>query len=69
MASDTTGSREGWRVDTVNVSWCQGATVHADGNGKCDIYANAYQSRQPRLTNYAQATPTTTAIATPTNTL
>jgi hypothetical protein len=23
MASDNTGSSEGWRVDTVNISWCQ----------------------------------------------
>ncbi|MGE5214359.1 MAG: S8 family serine peptidase [Nitrospirota bacterium] len=23
MASDTTGSGEGWRVDTVDISWCQ----------------------------------------------
>jgi hypothetical protein len=24
MASDTSGSGEGWRVDTVNITWCQG---------------------------------------------
>lgn len=24
MASDTSGSNEGWRVDTVNITWCQG---------------------------------------------
>jgi hypothetical protein len=24
MGSDTTGSDEGWRVDTVNITWCQG---------------------------------------------
>jgi hypothetical protein len=24
MASDNTGSAEGWRVDTVDVTWCQG---------------------------------------------
>ena len=24
MASDTTGSNEGWRVDNVNQTWCQG---------------------------------------------
>jgi hypothetical protein len=24
MASDSTGSGEGWRVDTVNVTWCHG---------------------------------------------
>jgi hypothetical protein len=23
MASDTSGSSEGWRVDTVNITWCQ----------------------------------------------
>jgi serine protease AprX len=23
MASDTTGSNQGWRVDTVNISWCE----------------------------------------------
>ena len=23
MASDTSGSNEGWRVDTVNISWCE----------------------------------------------
>jgi hypothetical protein len=24
MASDTSGSGEGWRVDTMNITWCQG---------------------------------------------
>jgi hypothetical protein len=24
MASDTSGSGEGWRVDTVNITWCRG---------------------------------------------
>jgi hypothetical protein len=24
MASDTSGPSEGWRVDTVNITWCQG---------------------------------------------
>jgi hypothetical protein len=24
MASDTSGSNEGWRVDTVDITWCQG---------------------------------------------
>jgi len=24
MASDTSGSSEGWRVDTVDITWCQG---------------------------------------------
>ena len=24
MASDTSGSNEGWRVDTVNIIWCRG---------------------------------------------
>jgi hypothetical protein len=24
MASDTSGSNEGWRVDTVSITWCQG---------------------------------------------
>ena len=24
MASDTSGSNEGWRIDTVSIIWCEG---------------------------------------------
>ena len=53
MASDTGGSNEGWRVDTVNISWCADRTVSiadadcnpaniTDTNGDCLIYAHSY---------------------------
>jgi hypothetical protein len=29
MASDDTGSGEGWRVDTVNITWCK--PIPSDG--------------------------------------
>jgi hypothetical protein len=36
MASDTNGSNEGWRVDTVDITWCQG-----DGHTVSDAIADA----------------------------
>jgi len=54
MASDTSGSNEGWRVDTVNIAWC--APVPRDRN-----------STQPCGT--PTVTPTVTPTITPTPTI
>ena len=57
MASDTSGSNEGWRVDNVNITWCQG-----HGHAMCD-------GNSDRLRATATATPTATLTPTPTVTL
>ena len=56
MASDISGSRAGWRVDTVNISWCQlpGAL--------CSPTPTATATPTPT----ASPSPTATAIARPT---
>ena len=54
MASDTSGSNEGWRVDTVNTTWCQGLP--------CTPTPSATFTPTPTAT----ATPTSTPTATPT---
>src|SRR5206468_407147 len=58
MASDTSGSNEGWRVDTVNLFGCHGPP--------CTPTPTAPPSATPTPT--PTATPTTTPSATPTAT-
>ena len=58
MASDTSGSNEGWRVDTVNITYCRAPP--------CSPTPTAPPSATPTAT--ATATPTTTPTATPTAT-
>ena len=58
MASDTSESNEGWRVDTVNITWCQGHGTPC---------ASPTATFTPTVT--PTATPTTTASATPTATV
>jgi subtilisin family serine protease len=68
MASDISGSGEGWRVDTVNVSWCQGppCTPTATASATFTPTPTASPSGTPTIT--PSATPTATATATSTNT-
>ena len=56
MASDTSGSDEGWRVDTVNIIWCRGT------GPPCSPTPTGSPSATPT------ATPTNTPSATPTAT-
>ena len=56
MATDTSGSDEGWRVDTVNIIWCRGT------GPPCSPTPTAPPSATPT------ATPTNTPSATPTAT-
>ena len=58
MASDTSESNEGWRVDTVNITWCQGHGTPC---------ASPTATFTPTVT--PTATPTTTPSATPTATV
>ena len=45
MASDTSGSSEGWRVDTINLAWCQlpGGLCDADPHSHSHTYADGYR--------------------------
>src|SRR4029077_769838 len=65
MASDTMVSNEGWRVDTVNITWC-----HIFGGG-CTPTPTAPASATPTATATAtiSSTPTVTPSATPTVTV
>ena len=47
MASDDSGSNEGWRVDTVDITWCQGqgppyTDAHGDVFSKSDANPDRY---------------------------
>jgi len=75
MASDNSGSNEGWRVDTVNITWCQGmGTPCASPTFTPTPTATATVTVTPTLTPTATATvpqsptPTVTATFTPTAT-
>jgi subtilisin family serine protease len=63
MASDTTGSNEGWRVDNVNQTWCQG---HGTPCASPTVPPSATPTSTPTTT--PSATPTATATATSTTT-
>jgi serine protease AprX len=70
MASDTSGSSEGWRVDTVNVFGCHGPpctptpTAMPSATPTATATATATATVTPTAT--VTATPTVTATATPT---
>jgi serine protease AprX len=70
MASDTSGSNEGWRVDTVNTTYCQGPpcspTPTATFTPTPTATATATPSATPTIT--PSATPTATATVTATAT-
>ncbi len=67
MASDTAGSNEGWRVDNVNQTWCQGhGTPCASPTATATVTPTATATATPTLT--PSATSTATGTATPTST-
>ena len=77
MASDTSGSNEGWRVDTVNISYCQGqgtpcASPTFTPTPTATSTPTATVPASPTATATATVpqspTPTTTATATATTT-
>src|SRR5262249_49806368 len=55
MASDTSGSGEGWRVDTVDISWCQGPPCSPTPTPKSTATATA--TATPRGTPRPRPTP------------
>jgi subtilisin family serine protease len=59
MASDTESGNEGWRVDSVNISFCH-------GQGTPCATATATATASPTVTLTPSATPTATAMATAT---
>ena len=61
MASDTTTSNEGWRLDNVNITWCQ-------GHGTPCATATATLTPTPTVTPTATLTPSPTVTLTPTPT-
>jgi subtilisin family serine protease len=74
MASDNTGSNEGWRVDTVNITYCRAppcsptptAPPSATPTGTATPTATATTTSTPTATATATATVTPTATATST---
>ena len=67
MASDNTGVNEGWRVDTVNITWCHffaGCTPTPTASASATPTATATATATPTVT--VSPTPTATATATPT---
>jgi serine protease AprX len=68
MASDTSDSNEGWRVDTVNITWCHGqGTPCASPTATFTPTPTVTPTATPTTT--PSATPTATATATPTATV
>jgi hypothetical protein len=61
MASDTTGSNDGWRVDNVNITWCH-------GQGTPCGTPTATFTPTPTVTPTTTLTPTPTVTLTPTPT-
>jgi hypothetical protein len=72
MASDTSGSNEGWRVDTVNLNYCQGPpcsptpTVPPSATPTSTPTTTPSATPTATTTPTATITPTATATATPT---
>jgi subtilisin family serine protease len=73
MASDTNGSNEGWRVDTVNITYCRAPpcspTPTAPPSATPTATVTATPSSTPTATATATSTSTPTATATATATL
>jgi len=63
MATDTSGSDEGWRVDTVNIIWCRGM------GPPCSPTPTASPSATPTATATSTTTPSATPTATATATM
>ncbi len=68
MASDTSGSNEGWRVDTVNLSYCRAPPCSPTPTASATFTPTPTASPSATPTVTPSATPTVTATATPTNT-
>jgi hypothetical protein len=64
MGSDTSGSNEGWRVDTVNVSWCQGPPCTPTATPPATPTASPPLSPTPTATATITVSPSPTATAT-----
>src|SRR4029450_5553169 len=76
MASDTSGSNEGWRVDTVNVSYCHGQgtpcaspTFTPTPSATATATPTVTPTLTPSATPTASRTPSVTPTATPTPTV
>jgi len=69
MASDNSGSNEGWRVDTVDITWCQGMGTPCPTPTPTPTVtptATPTATITPTVTPTATLTPTPTATATAT---
>ena len=66
MASDTSGSGEGWRVDAVNITACVPVPRDRDSTGPCQPPSPTPTATPPTPT--PTVTPTTTPTVTPTAT-
>jgi subtilisin family serine protease len=67
MASDTTGSNDGWRVDNVNITWCQGHGTPC-ATATATPTATPTPTSSPTPTAGLTPTPTGTVTVTPTAT-
>ena len=67
MASDTSGSNEGWRVDTVNLFGCHGPPCTPTPTATVTATPTATQTVTPTVT--PSPTPSVTVTATPTATV
>jgi hypothetical protein len=63
MASDNSGSSEGWRVDTVSITWCKPIPTNGD-TSPCGSTPTPPTTATPTVT--VSPTPTPTATITPT---
>jgi hypothetical protein len=76
MASDSSGSSEGWRVDTVNITWCHGfgppctptptPPMTPTPTATATVIPSVTPTVTPTATATATVTPTATATATTT---
>jgi len=65
LASDTTGSSEGWRVDTLDITWCQGMGTPCPSPTPTPT-ATVTPTVSPTVTPTVTVTPTITPTPTPT---
>jgi hypothetical protein len=68
MASDTSGSGEGWRVDTVNITACVPVPRNGDTTQPCETPSPTPSATPPTPTPSVTPTVTPTATVTPTST-
>ena len=73
MASDTSGAKEGWRVDSLYMTWCEGfgtpcPTPTATATATTTFTPTATATVTPTATATAAASPTATASETPRST-